>query len=386
MVRPGEIVVAVKNIPEGEKRDECVDPGPDEAPPERKLEVEVGQLVIARWSEDKVWYRAKVLEVLQGSLQVVFTDYGNEEKVEEKNIVLCGADIPQEDFVDWNVKDGGDVITCRVSEVNLPGEFYLQEKENDAQLEELLVRLEKEYSKNYEKLRLPGSEIMEGLLCVVIRPEDDRFYRAIILEAQDSHQLKLQYIDYGTLVLHSREKLYTLVPDLGLDKYPRMSQKARLHGVKRVNPFSWGRQASVTFHKLVVNRDVEVTTRVIRRGRDRWSVTLEVEEEESGEMVDVGEKLASLGLVLLEFKEVKPAAQKLDSNVQALEKLSSILHHRKVSLDPAVLEEISMEHQAISESDLTNQDTLSQVQQRQKVLSQKVLGHVLSGIIKQGIF
>ena len=103
-------------------------------------------------------------------------------------------------------------------------------------------------------------------------------------------------------------------------------------------------------------------------------------------MVDVGEKLASLGLVLLEFKEVKPAAQKLDSNVQALEKLSSILHHRKVSLDPAVLEEISMEHQAISESDLTNQDTLSQVQQRQKVLSQKVLGHVLSGIIKQGIF
>ena len=40
MVRPGEIVVAVKNIPEGEKRDECVDPGPDEAPPERKLEVE----------------------------------------------------------------------------------------------------------------------------------------------------------------------------------------------------------------------------------------------------------------------------------------------------------------------------------------------------------
>ena len=76
---------------------------------------------------------------------------------------------------------------------------------------------------------------------------------------------------------------------------------------------------------------------------------LHVEDENCPEMVDVGEKLASLGLVLLEFKEVKPAAQKLDSNVQALEKLSSILHHRKVSLDPAVLEEISMEHQAISD-------------------------------------
>ena len=69
--------------------------------PEKKKKLEVGQLVVARWSEDKVWYRAKILKLGQGSLQVVFTDYGNEEKVEEQNIVLCGADIPaeEEDFV-----------------------------------------------------------------------------------------------------------------------------------------------------------------------------------------------------------------------------------------------------------------------------------------------
>ena len=105
-VKPGDIVVTAKDIPEGEERDKCVDPGPGQDHPERKLEVEVGQLVIARWSEDKVWYRAKILEVGQGSLQVVFTDYGNEEKVEEKNIVLCGADIPaeEESFVDGNVE------------------------------------------------------------------------------------------------------------------------------------------------------------------------------------------------------------------------------------------------------------------------------------------
>ena len=105
-VKPGDIVVTAKDIPEGEERDKCVDPGPGQDHPERKLEVEVGQLVIARWSEDKVWYRAKILEVGQGSLQVLFTDYGNEEKVEEKNIVLCGADIPaeEESFVDGNVE------------------------------------------------------------------------------------------------------------------------------------------------------------------------------------------------------------------------------------------------------------------------------------------
>ena len=204
------------------------------------------------------------------------------------------------------------------------------------------------------------------------------------MEAQDSHQLKMEYFDYGTVSLHTQDQLYTLVPDLQPHKYPRMSRKARLYGVQRINPRRWGRQTSDTFQSLVggglVDRDVDVTTRLVRQDGDLWSVTLEVEEEESGEMVDVGEKLASLGLVLLEFKVGNPP-KKLDSynDLLLLEKLPSFLQQKEVMLEPNILEEISMEHQAMS--DLIKEDHMDQVPLRQKVLAQKVLSTARSAIM-----
>ena len=84
---------------------------------------------------------------------------------------------------------------------------------------------------------------------------------------------------------------------------------------------------------------------------------------------------------MLEFKEVKPAT-KLDSDsdlLPALEKLSSILRHKKVSLEPSILAEISMEHQAIS--DLINRGDLGQVLPSQRTLARKFLGLVLGQIL-----
>ena len=95
----------------------------------------------------------------------------------------------------------------------------------------------------------------------------------------------------------------------------------------------------------------------------------------------VSVELASLGLVLLEFKEVKPA-KKLDRNkdlLPLLEMLSGILKDKKVSVEPAILEEISMEHQAIS--DLLESGDPCEVEQRQRSLAQKVMGIVLSQVM-----
>ena len=288
---------------------------------------------------------------------------------------------------------GGKAMICRVCQVEDPGKFYLQEKEKEAQLDELLEKLDQEYYQNNEELRLPSSLIREGQLCVVKWQEDNHYYRATIIEAQNSHQFKMEYYDYGNVSLHSREELHTLLPALQPHNYPRMCLKARLHGVQPRDPPRWGRQVSETLVGLTgggrVGRDVEVVTRLVSREGDHWSVKLEVEEKESGEMVDVGEKLASLGLVLLEFKEVKPA-NKLESDnnlLPALEKLSSILQHKKVRLEPSILAEISMEHQAISdlsEASLTRGLTrpdLSDVVTRQGILFRKFLGLVQGQIL-----
>ena len=284
------------------------------------------------------------------------------------------------------------VMNCRVCQVFSPGEFYLQEKEKDPQLTELLERLDEVYYEDSEDLRLPGSLIREGQLCVVMWPVDNHWYRATIVEAQDSHTFKLEYYDYGTVCLHTRAELHLLLPDLQPDKYPKMSQKARLDGVKPADSLRWGREASDAFQKLVgggiVGRDVDVTTTLVSRqadSSDRWSVILEVkgeeEEEDGGKMVDVGQKLASLGLVLLEFKEVKPA-HKLDRNsdlLPLLERLPGILKQKKVNVEPSFLEEINVEYQAIS--DLLNSGDLSQVGQRQRALAQRLLGVVMSQVL-----
>ena len=278
------------------------------------------------------------------------------------------------------------VMNCRVCQISSPGEFHLQEKEKDPQLTELLELLDELYYEKSEELKLPGSLIREGQLCVVMWPVDNHYYRATILEAQDSLHFKVEYYDYGTVCLHTRAELHLLLPDLQPPKYPKMSQKARLHGVKPLDPLGWGREAPYAFQKLTeakVGNDVDVATTVVSREGDRWSVSLEVKEaeEDGGEMVDVGQKLASLGLVLLEFKEVKPA-KKLDRNkdlLPLLEMLSGILKDKKVSVEPAILEEITMEYNAISGL-LKNGDPI-EVEQRQRSLAQKVMGIVLSQVM-----
>ncbi|XP_064600788.1 tudor domain-containing protein 1-like [Liolophura sinensis] len=50
----------------------------------------VGEMVVAKFSEDGTWYRAKVLEICQESVRVMYLDFGNEEKVLMKDIRKAG--------------------------------------------------------------------------------------------------------------------------------------------------------------------------------------------------------------------------------------------------------------------------------------------------------
>ena len=231
-VRPEHIVVAATDIPEGDEIDECVDPGPAEVPPEKKM-VEVGQFLIARWSEDNVWYRAKVLEVGQGSLQVLFTDYGNEEKVDEKNIVLCGADIPaeEEDFVDENVE-------------GFKGSAEAEEKEKVPKAkEEKTVQKEEDKGMKHEEAKKPSQEDeskeSSGEIPQAPKKEtappppqvgdsvvakwsavdedgvdgDDVWYKARI-EGVSDQGYRVLFVDYGNFCLVGKQKIVKLPEDI----------------------------------------------------------------------------------------------------------------------------------------------------------------------------
>ena len=100
---PENIVMGREDIPQGEEV------GQDVTEEVRRKIVEkavwsVGDSCIARWSEDNVWYNARVLSVVaEGSFILKFVDYGNEENVVEQDMVKTAMEIPADSFVDENV-------------------------------------------------------------------------------------------------------------------------------------------------------------------------------------------------------------------------------------------------------------------------------------------
>lgn len=63
------------------------------------LDFEVGTPCLAPFSEDDIYYRAKIIEVKSDSVHVLFVDYGNHESVpvgEVKTIPLHYVQLPQQ--------------------------------------------------------------------------------------------------------------------------------------------------------------------------------------------------------------------------------------------------------------------------------------------------
>ena len=58
-----------------------------------------GDLCIARWTEEEVWYNTEVLEVDGTAIQVRFRDYGNVGSAVERFLLHRVEDIPEEDLL-----------------------------------------------------------------------------------------------------------------------------------------------------------------------------------------------------------------------------------------------------------------------------------------------
>ena len=72
----------------------------------------VGARCLARWSEDKVWYRAQVVELLGGDrYRVTFTDYGNQDVVTAVDMVNHVDQIPDGECVNELIQSETDEET-----------------------------------------------------------------------------------------------------------------------------------------------------------------------------------------------------------------------------------------------------------------------------------
>ena len=67
---------------------------------EGQLEIGIGSRILAKWSEDEIWYRAQITGIHANSYDVLFIDYGNSDEVDKNSIVAEIHEIPQTDEID----------------------------------------------------------------------------------------------------------------------------------------------------------------------------------------------------------------------------------------------------------------------------------------------
>ena len=216
----GDIVLKVEDVPSGDPLDEHVDISPvkKEVKPiseEQKNKYEVGQVIVANWAVDRVWYNAKILAVKQTCYKVVFMDYGNEDEVKEKNIVLCGADIPaeEEDFVDENV-----LVTGKSEEAKLADQDSSSGKEvKPVQVSlQANVAVAEDRAKVGDQAEAVQPELTVNTICYAKWSEDSVWYNARV-EALQGDKVEVIFVNYGNKDLIPRSEIKLTIDDIPED-------------------------------------------------------------------------------------------------------------------------------------------------------------------------
>ena len=127
----------------------------------------VGERVLAKWSEDGIWYNAEILSKSNDGFNVLFYDYGNEELVE--NIIKTVSDIPSSETIDEFV----DLTTVTDSKAK--------------KVEEPQKKLET--SINFSSFKV-------GDFCIARWEEDKIWYNAKVLEISKNN-VNVCFLDYG---------------------------------------------------------------------------------------------------------------------------------------------------------------------------------------------
>ena len=197
---------------------------------ESRIEFKFGDEVITKWSEDDVWYNAKIVSVAGKSARVHFVDYGNEEEEDFGRIVRCFNDIPKDELnsIDENVQPSKDPPSpieaiqiqsiCEAAaerpKVSVLVEKFESRKEVSPKQEVpaasngIKIR-ENVTSANIENLGpLLNDELKLGTICVAKWDEDETYYNAKVLKYfAESGQYEVEFTDYGNTANVSRSDI-----------------------------------------------------------------------------------------------------------------------------------------------------------------------------------
>merc|ERR1719186_2088028 len=151
------------------------------------VDISMGDLVVAKWNEDDVWYNARVVEVTGDKVEVTFVDYGNSDIVERNRIVTSSLEVPKGDEVDENVVDVASL------------EIKLGTNDDDDAAKEVQIVNEIEF--------LPGD-------LVVAKWEEDGVWYNAMVEALVDEGYSLLFTDYGNAAIAKKNRVFKNASDI----------------------------------------------------------------------------------------------------------------------------------------------------------------------------
>lgn len=185
----------------------------------------VGDVCIARWDQDRVWYNGAVLNVLgNGSYLVNFIDYGNSEVVNEPFIVDTGANVPEEvpkEQVDSNVSKISQPLikmsTEITGETEAPKELdtLVAAEENIDLQDRLEIKTDDDKALVDETTTMSSFSLGDD--CLAKWDEDNVWYRAIVTSQLSSGSFTVMFTDYGNTATVQQKNLLKNAKELPKD-------------------------------------------------------------------------------------------------------------------------------------------------------------------------
>merc|ERR1719450_508150 len=156
----------------------------------------VGSTVVAKWSEDEVWYNAKVQSINNEVYEVLFIDYGNSAHVKLEHVLKSALDIPTTDcideYVEINVEDSQPLVLDH------------------------------------------PSQWPNGSVCIAQWSEDNIWYNAVVESMLDTRDYKVTFTDYGNSAIVAPDKIVATAGDVPTDDVEFIDENVKVD-IKEVN-------------------------------------------------------------------------------------------------------------------------------------------------------
>ncbi|XP_026816464.1 uncharacterized protein LOC113555992 isoform X2 [Rhopalosiphum maidis] len=143
-------------------------------------------------------------------------------------------------------------IKVIVAEIYNPSSFYIQLSAEVNNLNSFMDRLQVYYNENEEKYKVIPKLILPELACTSCFEDSNLWHRAIVLKIVDEENVKLLYVDYGSIEIVPKTNVRLLASQFGA--YPTQAVHCGLYNFNELN---YPREISESFAEITEDHVLE---------------------------------------------------------------------------------------------------------------------------------